>query len=296
MQGLTMLEKIILPLVLGGLMFGLGMSLTVNDFKRVGTRKKLVSAGLTSVLIVMPAIAWGVAMACKLEPTMAMGLILLAACPGGMFSNLVTHTARGDLALSMTLTIFSSMLYVLTIPPVVAISAEFLHIPGKQLSLSFIEIFLKVLFIVLLPVTTGMILRNFRPQWCARFEGLVRNIASFFVLLVFVDLGIEQSHIFFESGIQIAAAVIVLNILGWGVACLIALALRSNRKELIAIGVEHSVRQEGTGVFIAVTILGMPQMTVPLLLNSLFGLVISAVILISIQRRSVHTSGTEIRI
>lgn len=287
-----MLEKLILPLVLAGLMFGLGMSLTIDDFKRVGTRKKLVSAGLASVLLLMPAIAWGVSLAFKLEPMTAMGLILLAACPGGMFSNLVTHTARGDLALSMTLTIFSSMLYVLTIPPVVAIGAEVLHIHGKQLSLSFIEIFLKVLFIVLLPVAAGMVLRKFWPQWCARLEGAVRNTSSFFVFLVFVDLGIEQSQLFLESGVQIAAAVIALNILGWGVACLLALALRCNRPELIAIGVEHSIRQEGTGVFIAVTILGLPQMTVPLLLNSIFGLVISAVILIAVQRRRVLASGT----
>jgi BASS family bile acid:Na+ symporter len=280
-----MLEKMILPMVLATLMFGLGMSLVKEDFTRVLRRKRVVLAGLVSVLLLMPVVAFAIASALRLDPVLAMGLVLLAACPGGMFSNLVTHTARGDLALSMALTVLSSFLYVITVPSIVSVGASLLSGEGKIFSLSFTQTFFEVLVVVLVPVSAGMFLRRLAPGWCARREHIVRNVASAFVVLVFVYLGIDQFGVFMTSGVRTASAVLLLNAAGWTVAALLALGLRLSRKELIAVGVEHSIRQEGTGVFIAVTVIGNSQMTVPLLLNSIIGLVVSAALLLAMRRR-----------
>lgn len=283
-----MLEQIILPLLLALLMFGLGMSLSTQDFKRVSARKHAVIAALASILLVMPLIALGVGELFALNSTLAMGLVLLAVCPGGMFSNLVTHTARGDLALSMTLTVLTSLLYVVVAPSIISMAALLLSDPSAPISLSFSEVLAKVGAVVLLPVGAGMLLRRKAPRWCNRAEPIVRWVSTIFVVSVFIALAIDQLDVFVVNGPRVVSAVIVLNLLGWAAAGLLARFLQLSVPETIAVGVEHSIRQEGTGIFIAASLLGRPEMTVPLLLNSGVGLLVSSIVVYGIVRLRVQ--------
>ncbi|MBS4073218.1 MAG: bile acid:sodium symporter, partial [Algoriphagus sp.] len=127
----SILTELFLPLALAVIMFGMGLSLTLSDFKRILIYPKAVLLGLLNQIVLLPVVAFFIANGLGLSPELAVGLMILAACPGGATSNLITHLAKGDTALSITLTAFSSMITVLTIPFVVNFSIGY-FIPGGE--------------------------------------------------------------------------------------------------------------------------------------------------------------------
>ena len=116
----SVLTSVVLPASLAVIMLGMGLSLVIDDFKRVFQYPKAVLIGLTNQMILLPVIGFLIAIAFQLPPTMAVGLMILAACPGGVTSNLITHVAKGDIALSITMTAIASFLTVITIPIIIS--------------------------------------------------------------------------------------------------------------------------------------------------------------------------------
>ncbi|MCB1872618.1 MAG: bile acid:sodium symporter, partial [Gammaproteobacteria bacterium] len=157
--------KILLPLSLAFIMFSMGLSLVLDDFKRVVTHPLAMGFGLVSQMLMLPIIAFTLVSLFSLEPNLAVGLIILAACPGGITSNLLTHIAGGDSALSVSLTAVTSLAGVLSIPIIVNLGMAWYAGSTDTLGLPLGSMINGVFFISTLPMMIGLSLRHFRRVW-----------------------------------------------------------------------------------------------------------------------------------
>src|SRR5687767_2043040 len=181
------LTTVLLPLALALVMFGLGLSLTVGDFARVGRQPRAVVIALALQLLVLPAICFGLVLAFDLPPLLAVGLLLLAASPGGTTANLFSHLFRGDVALNITLTAVNSLVAVVTLPVITNVAiAYFDPADGGSLGLQFGKT-LQVFAVVLVPVALGMVVRQRSTAFADRMDKPVRILSA--VVLALVILG-----------------------------------------------------------------------------------------------------------
>jgi BASS family bile acid:Na+ symporter len=265
-----MMEKLVLPVVLAMLMFGLGLALCFSDFRRVGRKWPVVVLALLSILVFMPLCAFALGHLLELPLGYAAGLILLATCPGGMFSNMVAHGSKADLPLSLALTVCSSVLYVLMAPWLLLEFFDASHGAGTWAQpVAFMTG--ELVGVVLFPLAAGMFVRYRWSAWATRYAPRARTMSVVLIALVFVSLAAEQFEKLAATGGRVVLAVLMLNAVGWVLAALLAAWRRLSTDELIAIGAEHSIRQEGIGVFVAVSLLARPEMAVPVLTNSFVG-------------------------
>ena len=180
---------VLLPISLFIILFSLGLALTVADFRRVAVYPRGVAIGMANLLFISPLLAVGLAIAFKLPPELAVGMVLLGASPGGTTANMLTHLAKGDTALSLTMTAISSVAAVFTVPILLDLSTQWFMHGEAQYEIVMTPIVMKILLITLLPLGIGMIVRSRATQWSIRFEPLVKKIATiFFILVVFVVL------------------------------------------------------------------------------------------------------------
>src|SRR5918997_3149442 len=181
------LTTVLLPLALALVMFGLGLSLTVGDFARVGRQPKAVVIALVLQLLVLPAICFGLVLAFDLPPLLAVGLMLLAASPGGTTANLFSHLFRGDVALNITLTAVNSLIAVVTLPVITNLAIAWFDPPGAgSLGLQLGKT-LQVFAVVLVPVALGMLVRQRSTPFADRMDKPVRVLSA--VVLALVILG-----------------------------------------------------------------------------------------------------------
>ncbi|MDF2704944.1 bile acid:sodium symporter family protein [Nonomuraea muscovyensis] len=179
------LASVFLPLALAIIMLGLGLSLTIADFRRVLAYPKATVVALTCQILVLPAVCLGLVLAFGLPPALAVGMMLLAASPGGTTANLYSHLFGGDVALNVTLTAINSVLAVFTLPLVTNLSLSYFG-DGGTLGLQFDKT-LQVIAIVLVPVAAGMAVRALAPRFAERMGGPVKIASA--VILVAVILG-----------------------------------------------------------------------------------------------------------
>jgi len=259
----SILTQLFLPLALAIIMFGMGLSLTPGDFKRILIYPKAVAIGLINQLILLPLIAFGLILLFGLEREAAVGVMILSACPGGATSNLITHLAKGDSALSITLTGFSSMITVLTIPFVVNFSLNYFMPGGEVQQLNILGTVISVLFITVIPVVLGMIILKKAPELAARLDQPFRKISViFFVVIVLAAIFKERDHIvqyFLEAG----PVTLALNVCTLAVGYFSGKLLDLNRKQSTTISIESGIQNATLGITVAATLLVNPAMTIP---------------------------------
>ena len=182
------LTSVGLPAALALVMFGLGLSLTVGDFARISREPRAVAAALGAQLLLLPAICFGLVVAFDLDPILAVGMMLLAASPGGTTANLFSHLFRGDVALNVTLTAINSVLAVATLPIVVNLAIDYFRpvVDGDGVGLQFGKT-AQVFAVVLVPVVVGMLTRRASPAFADRADRPVRILSA--VVLVGVIAG-----------------------------------------------------------------------------------------------------------
>jgi len=244
-------------------MFGMGISLTPADFKRIFVYPKAVTLGLFNQIILLPIIAFGLAILFRLPPELAVGLMILSACPGGATSNLITHLAKGDSALSITLTAFSSMVTVLTIPFIVNFSIGYFIPGGEEQKLDVFGTVVTVLAITIIPVAFGMMVLKKAPDLAKKLDQPLRKIsAGFFVLIILAAILKEREHIV-EFFTQVGPASLALNLLtlflGYGISKFAGL----NFSQRITIAIESGIQNGTLGITIAATLLVNSVMTIP---------------------------------
>ncbi len=275
---MSIVSDIVLPAALALIMFGMGLSLGVRDFTRFLNRPGPVAAALVSILLILPAAAFGVASIFNLPPVLAVGLILVGTCPGGTFSNLLTHYARGDLALSVTLTAIASFCVIFSMPLIVEFALAHFLGEEREIALPVLDAMQRIFLLTLCPVAVGMMLKKAKPAFAMAVADPVKNIAGVLIVAVFFYIIYEERETFALAIAQIALPVLVLNLLSVSVGTAIGFLSRSNVAERRAMTLEHTIKQEGLGIFIALTLLSRNEMVLPLMLNSLVGLFVGGAI------------------
>lgn len=259
----------LLAFALGIVMLGLGLSLTLADFKRVVTFPKPVIIGLACQMLVLPVVCFAIASGFALPPELAVGLMLLAASPGGATANLFSHLANGDVALNVTLTAVNSVLSLLTLPFIVNFAMESFMGAGRYIPMQPSKI-VQVFAIVLVPVAIGMTIRAKKPDFAQRSAKPVR-ILSALVLLVVVAGAVanERAHIgeYFQ---QVGLAALAFNLASMAVGYLVPRALRITERQAIAIGMEIGIHNGTLAIAIAgPTVLNNATMAIPPAIYSL---------------------------
>ncbi len=272
------LTVVFLPLALFIIMLSMGLGLTLSDFKRVLIEPKAVILGLIAQLILLPILGFVVATIFPLPPQLAVGVMILAACPGGPTSNLVTYLIRGNIAVSITLTAISSLITVFSIPIVVNLSMQ--HFIGEEaaLQLSFVQTVLQIAVITIIPVSLGMLLHYYKPQFAAKMEKMVKWLSLFFLSLIIVGLLLKERANVVSFFLQVGGVTLTLNLASMALGYGLATVSKLHKADARAIAVEVGI-QNGTlaiAVASAPTFLNMPTMAIPAAIYSLLMFVTSA--------------------
>lgn len=261
----SFLTTIFLPLALFVIMLGMGLGLTVGDFRRVVQQPKGVAVGLVAQLALLPLVGLGLAHVFPLSPELAVGVVLLSACPGGPTSNLMTYLARGNVALSITLTALSSLATVFTIPLVVNVALGQFMDTATDLRLPLVATMVQIAVITLVPVSLGMVVHKLAPAVAARLERGVKWLSLAFLGLIIVGLlARERANVasfFVQVGWVTLTLLVVTMALGYGLARL----LRLNHPSATAITVEVGIQNGTLAIAIASTpiFLNRPTMAIP---------------------------------
>ncbi|WP_448519941.1 bile acid:sodium symporter family protein [Rhodoflexus sp.] len=262
------LLTLFLPIALGIIMLGLGLSLTIEDFKRVVKYPKAAFIGLFCQMILLPLVCWVIAVAFGLTPALAVGLMLLAASPGGATANLYSHLSNGDVALNITLTAINSLLSLFTLPIVVNLSLLYFVGSEQAIPMQFAKI-IEVFAIVLLPVSVGMIVRRYAPAFADKMDRPVKIASAILLVLVIAGATLrERENINTFIG-QVGLPVLVFNVLSMAVGYMVPLMLRVERRQAIAIGMEIGIHNGTLAIYIALNVLQDSSMAIP---PALYGL------------------------
>ena len=229
----NVLTTVLLPIALFIIMLGMGLSLVVDDFQRVVIFPKAVVIGLVNQLLILPLVAFGLAY--NMPGELAVGLVLLAVCPGGVTSNLISHVSKGDTALSVTLTAISSLLTVLTIPFILNIALETFMLEGKVISLDVPKTIITIVAITILPISIGMFVRSKKEAFALSMDKPVR-IASVVLALIIIAAVIKEKEVLFNNIGDVGINALLLNVItmavGWSLCCLISILNKELRFRL----------------------------------------------------------------
>ena len=256
-----------LPIALLLIMGSLGLSLTVGDFRRIATRPRGVTIGLANLFFLSPLLAFLVAELYGLEPLLAVGLVLLGSTPGGTTANLMTHLARGDTALSVSMTALSSIAAVVTVPLYLGLAVEHFD-AGIADDVSTAGVALSVLAITVVPLAIGMAIRARRERWAVANEGRAKVVAFVAFVGVIVAATASEFSTLQESFADLALATLTLNLLAMGLSFTIARAARLDLHQCTAVALELGVHN-GT-VAIAGASLINDVLALPAVLYSVF--------------------------
>lgn len=257
----------ILPLALGIIMLGLGLSLTIVDFKRVVKYPKAIFIGLFCQMVILPFVCFGIAKMFDLGPELAVGLMLLSASPGGPTANLFSHLSKGDVALNITLTALNSILTLVTLPLIVELSlSEFMT--NKEIAMPANKI-IEVFLIVLVPVSIGMLVNARAEGFARKLDKPVKILSALFLVLVIVGAILKEKAHIGEYFQQIGLAALVFNILSLLVGFFVPLLFKVEKKQAIAVGMEIGIHNGTLAIFIALNILKNNAMSIPPAIYSL---------------------------
>ena len=256
-----------LPIALAIVMFGLGLSLTRDDFRRVAQQPKAVTVALACQLVVLPAFCFLLVVLADLPPLLGIGMMLLAASPGGTTANLFSHLFHGDVALNITLTAVNSVISVVTLPIVTGIAIAY-YDRGDDVSVPFAEV-AKVFAIVLVPVLVGMLVRSRRPDFAARMDRPVRIgsavVLAILVLGILVDERENVGDYIADIGLVALAFCAVSLVVGYVVPKAVGIA----DSQAIACSMEIGVHNGTLAIFIALEVLEAVTVSVPAAVYSL---------------------------
>ncbi|MBY0532401.1 MAG: bile acid:sodium symporter family protein [Xanthobacteraceae bacterium] len=254
----SILTDLLLPLSIGIIMFGLGLSLTWDDFKRVARYPFAVGFGLFLQVILLPFAAALIAIMLKLRPELALGLMLVAAAPGGATANIYSHLAKGDVALNITLTAVNSVLALITLPIVINLSLEYFYGTGQYVPPPHRKI-VEVAAIILIPVLIGMLVRARSEAFAKRMEKPVK-IFSIVVLaiLILAAIYIERANLL-SSIVAVGLACLLFNVVSMLTGYLAPLALKLPERQAIAITMEIGIHNTALAIYIALNVLNNPS-------------------------------------
>ncbi len=256
---------VILQIILFLVMLGMGLTLTLDDFKRVGIAPKAIFIGLFNQIVLVPIIAFTIVAIVPMKPMVAMGLMIVACCPGGAVSNLFSHLAKGDTALSISLTAISSLVTIFTIPFILNFSLDtILGAASKNIQLPIGATVLNIFKLTALPVLIGMFIKHKYPNFSEKSKsaiswgsGIVIVLALVLMIMKLEEIG--NSWFFIKASFL---GVLLLNITTLSVGYFSAKALKTSTKQAATIAIESGMQNNVLGMTIALStgLLNEPKM------------------------------------
>ena len=252
----------IAPIVLALIMLGLGLGLSVKDFTRILRTPKDFFVGFFSQLVILPIVAIGIALILNLPTAIAIGLMIIAAAPGGVTSNVLTKFANGDVALSISLTAVVSLISIVSVPFVVITSADILGVTISS-NISMLGIALKMALVVTVPVIIGMVIRGFAEDFILSKINIINKITGWLFVIVFAAIWIEEKDNILTYLADAGLAVLILNVVMMTLAYFIAKKFVSGVAQQKCIALECGLQNGTLAVFVATLIFDDVAYVVP---------------------------------
>jgi BASS family bile acid:Na+ symporter len=259
---MSALTTIGLPVALGIIMFGLGLSLTPADFARVGKHPKAVIVALFCQLILLPALAFGLVAVFALPPVLAVGMILLAASPGGTSANLYSHLFRGDVALNVSLTAINSIIAVFTLPLLTNFAISVYLPESEGLGIQFAKA-VEVFLIVLGPVVLGMIVRRLAPGFADKMDKPVRIASMIILAVVIIGAVVSNRDLLLANLGGLAGITVLFCVLSLTIGFLVPRVFRVEPRQAVASSFEIGIHNATLSIVIAQTVLDNVDMSLP---------------------------------
>jgi BASS family bile acid:Na+ symporter len=278
--------ELFLPLALGIIMLGLGLSLTLDDFRRVAKYPKAVTVALLCQMIVLPLICFALIKFSGLNSALAVGLMLLAASPGGATANLYSHLSKGDVALNISLTAINSVLTLFTLPLIVNLSLDYFMDSGQYIPMQFKKV-VEVFAIVLVPVTIGMLIKSKWAQFAAKMDKPVKIASALILIIIIVSVTIREKRVLMDYAGELGVPILLFNILSMAIGYFIPRWVSIEKKQAIAIGMEIGIHNGTLAIYIALSVLGNSVMSVPPAIYSILMFFTAAIFGFWVSRKTV---------
>jgi BASS family bile acid:Na+ symporter len=251
-----------LPLSLAIIMFGFGLTLTPGDFKRIFQYPKSVVLGLFCQMVLLPVLAYVVCKSFNLSSEISIGVMILAASPGGITANLFSHLAHGDIALNLTLTAINSVLAAFSLPLLVNLAYNIFAGQEQNIGLQFAKT-VEVFAIVLIPVAIGMFVNNKKPDFSKKMDRPVRIFSMLVLVIIVVGAVIKEKEQMASSFAQIGVAMLVFNVGSMLIGFLVPKLLKLSNREATAISMEVGIHNSTLAIYVAVALLGSFALALP---------------------------------
>jgi BASS family bile acid:Na+ symporter len=257
-----LLIKVILPASLFVIMLGMGLSLKPVDFKMVLSRPKAMALGLIAQMVMLPLLAYLIVVLLGLEGAVAVGLMILALCPGGTTSNLYTYLAKGDVALSVSLTSVVSLIAPFTVPVLIILFMDLIMGQEQAIELPVVKTIIQLVVITIIPISIGMLIHHYKPSISHKAEKPVKIFSMVFLFLIVAGIvakNISQMEtVFAEAGLATLLLNVFCMMMGYGLAKLAQL----NEAQSKAIGIEVGFQNGTLAILIALTLLENTEMAI----------------------------------
>lgn len=252
-----------LPIALFIIMIGIGMTLTIRDFRQVAVYPKGMIVGTVAQILVMPLIAFMLATLLAVPPAIAVGLVIIAACPGGTTSNLFVLLSRGNIALSIVLTVSASLITILTLPLFTNIALQHYMGTEEDIVLPVWKTIGMLVGIVLFPVAIGMVVRTRNPEVARKAESIVSIFGGIVLAVLIVALVYGVRDQIWELLKQAGPATILLNVVGIGLGLAAGRLAGLTQRESLAVAVELGVKNGTIALMVTLTLLESSAMSIP---------------------------------
>jgi len=279
------ITEIFLPVALAFIMFSMGLTLTADDFRLVLRRPRAVALGLACKMLVLPLVALAVIALFRPPAEFAVGLMILAVCPGGITANLLTHLAGGATALAVTLTAVSSITDTVTVPLVVNWARA--HCAGQQgtVDLPVARMTGGVFAVATVPLLAGMLVNRIAPGLAAKSQGIARRISTGLFALIVVGAFASQWRVMTTHAGDVLPPAIAVNVVVMVIAFFGARLTGLDRRDRIALVLETGLQNGALGIFVAATLLGSQAMMVPSIVYALVMNVSAVVFILAVRWR-----------
>lgn len=265
-----MLTTVILPISLFIIMIGMGLSLRTTDFTRIIKQPKAAMVGVSAQIIALPIIAFLIAIAFHLPPELAVGLMIISFAPGGVTSNMFTNLAKGDVALSISLTAIVSLIIPFTIPLFTLFSIDYFMGSEEAFELPLLKTIVQLLAITVIPVTIGMFTLSKWQMIANKIEPAIRIFSVIFLLLIILAIILKNKVQMIDFFIQTGAATLTLNILVLCFGYLLAKFFKLRQSQSVSIGYEVGIQNGTLALMVAGTLIGNNTMMIPAVTYSIF--------------------------
>tara|TARA_B100000029_G_scaffold307692_1_gene300453 strand:- start:87 stop:938 length:852 start_codon:yes stop_codon:yes gene_type:complete len=283
---MNIVTDVILPLALAFIMFVLGLGLTSADFLRVIKQPRDFFVGTVSQIILLPVIAFSLVKIFPIAPELAIGVMIIAAAPGGVTSNLLTSFAKGDVALSISLTAIISLLCVVTIPFIVLTSVELLSDSYVTKNISLLNMSRDMFLIVTVPVVLGMLLRRFASAVALKFEPIAKKLSIVLFILVLLGAIMAEKENVVSYFAQAGLITLVLNVVMMTVAYFIAQKFSSGIEQKKCITIECGLQNGTLAIFVATSIFGGGMYVIPAATYSLIMFLTSLIFVYLVRKNA----------